>query len=688
MTQAARGLLLLALLAQCLMALAVAPVRADDAPGLRRLALLVGANDGGPLRPMLRHAQSDARSLSAVLVELGGVLPRDARLLLEPSIGAVRTALATLDGDARALVRAGLRSELVFYYSGHSDEFGLLLGKERLSYHDLRELLKGLGVDVRIAILDSCASGAFTREKGGRRRAPFMVDASSAVRGHAFLTSASEDEAAQESDSVGGSFFTHFLVSGLRGAADASGDGKVTLTEAYRYAFDETLAHTGRTRFGAQHPAYDIRLVGIGDLVLTDLRATSSELVLSAEVVGRLFVRDGSGRLVVELGKTPGKARTLALPPGHYVVDLIEGQALARASFDSASDAKVELGLRDFRKLERIAATGRGERYVVRPAAAALVYKLSTNRLSKSPDVLNHCNLALVYDEPAALDGLQLSLGGALVRDHARGVQLAPVFAAARAFSGLQLALVSYSSTEATGFAFGAVAALADGHAHGLLAAPVTWARRLSGVQLGAVNTAATIEGVQIGALNVVTTRVRGVSLGLVNYAEEADVSLAPIAYTRKGGAHAQLSLHDTSLLNVAVRLDATYNYSFVAVGVHPIGAQARRGYSLGAGLGAKLPLYGRTLWLDIDLSVHLVQPQKSWQRGLPNTLDQLRLLLRYEVWKHLSFFAGPTLNVLVQLDRERRVDLGFALRRTVLTNADAQVRVLIWPGFAFGMRF
>ena len=75
-----------------------------------------------------------------------------------------------------------------------------------------------------------------------------MFDQSIDVRGHAILTASAEDEAAQESDRIGGSFFTHYLVSGLRGAADSSADGRVTLTEAYRFAFDETLARTGTTK--------------------------------------------------------------------------------------------------------------------------------------------------------------------------------------------------------------------------------------------------------------------------------------------------------------------------------------------------------------------------------------------------------------------------------------------------------
>ena len=82
---------------------------------------------------------------------------------------------------------------------------------------------------MRLAVLDSCASGALTRVKGGSFQAPFLVDDANKVKGYAILTSSSADEAAQESDRLQASFFTHSLVSGLRGAADTTGDSRVTL---------------------------------------------------------------------------------------------------------------------------------------------------------------------------------------------------------------------------------------------------------------------------------------------------------------------------------------------------------------------------------------------------------------------------------------------------------------------------
>ena len=69
------------------------------------------------------------------------------------------------------------------------------------------------------------------------------------------------------------------LVSGLRGAADVSGDGRITLAEAYRYAFDHTVADTASIG-SRQHPGYNYRMAGQGELVLTEVTQPSASLEL------------------------------------------------------------------------------------------------------------------------------------------------------------------------------------------------------------------------------------------------------------------------------------------------------------------------------------------------------------------------------------------------------------------------
>jgi hypothetical protein len=190
----------------------------------------------------------------------------------------------------------------------------------------LRQRLDDMKADVRIAVLDACASGAFTRVKGGRSRPAFMVDETSAARGHAFLTSSSETESAQESDRIRASYFTHYLVSGFRGAADTSGDGRVTLNEAYQFAFAETLGRTVDTKGGAQHPSFDINLSGAGDVVITDVRQTNARLVLTEDLEGRFYVRVPNQGLVVELYKPRGRRVELALEAGMYEVRVEAGK--------------------------------------------------------------------------------------------------------------------------------------------------------------------------------------------------------------------------------------------------------------------------------------------------------------------------------------------------------------------------
>ena len=154
---------------------------ADGAPSegaevqVRRYALILGVNDGGPDRVQLRYAGTDAMALGRVMNQLGGVHPDDAVVLLDVDRQGLSDGLARLR-SLLASAEEGVRTELFFYYSGHSDEQGLLLGGERIGYSDLRDELHALPADVRIGVLDSCASGAFTRLKGGVRRTPFLVD--------------------------------------------------------------------------------------------------------------------------------------------------------------------------------------------------------------------------------------------------------------------------------------------------------------------------------------------------------------------------------------------------------------------------------------------------------------------------------------------------------------------------------
>jgi hypothetical protein len=338
--------------------LAVAPAHADP---LRRFALVIGSNSGAGEHDQLRYAGHDAAAVADVLQQLGGVSLVDLSLLKEPDTKALDAAFDTLTQRIHDERKKGQRVELVVYYSGHADETGILLAGSHYDYSRLRSRINGVPADVHIAILDSCASGSFTRMKGGTHRPPFLRDTSNQVEGFAFLSSSSADEDAQESDRIGASFFTYFFVAALRGAADRNHDGKITLNEAYQFSYENTLGRTQNTAHGPQHPAYDMHLSGTGDVVITDLRSTSSSLVLPLALKGRVTIVDKDGRVAVELTKDAGETLSLALPNETYSVhvDNKDGEFAATVTLDH--DGEVSFSQDSLHRMTPEETVARGE---------------------------------------------------------------------------------------------------------------------------------------------------------------------------------------------------------------------------------------------------------------------------------------------------------------------------------------
>jgi len=346
-----------------LLILAAGSHAATDVPQsatIDRYVIAISANKGGKGRPTLRYAESDAKSFAGVLKDMGGVEQKNVFLIREPSISFLNSRLNDLDKTLAASKGKSGREEVLVYYSGHADEKGLHLGEETYSWQEFRKRVDALNADVKIAVIDACGSGAITRAKGGVAVPAFMVDQSSDMKGYAFITSSTQDESSQESDKLRGSFFTHSLVSGLRGAGDLSGDGKVTLSEAYQFAFNETLQKTETTMGGAQHPSRDMNLTGTGDVVMTDLRSTSAGMTLDDNIEGRVFIRDASGELVAELYKKSGRPMSLGLPAGRYTVRLEQPAELKETSVSLVDGKQMNVTAANFAKVSAEKTVARG----------------------------------------------------------------------------------------------------------------------------------------------------------------------------------------------------------------------------------------------------------------------------------------------------------------------------------------
>ncbi|MBN2340394.1 MAG: caspase family protein [Deltaproteobacteria bacterium] len=707
---------------------------ADDSVQIRRFALVVGTNNGGPERPRLRFANSDARSFAEVLVELGGVQKRDLLLITDAdrsSLVQAFTKMTHMLNDAKA---QSYKTEMLFYYSGHSDERGLLLGSEIYTYQEIKQQIQKLPARVRIGVLDSCASGSLVRLKGGKRTAPFLVDASSEVKGVALLTSSSADEVAQESDRVGGSYFTHYLVSGMRGAADENRDGRVTLNESYTYAFDETLHRTADTQAGAQHPNYDFRLAGAGDLVLTDLRSGGAVLLFAPEVEGRIFVRDSEGNLLAEINKKSAYPVKLSVPPGRYEVTIDNQGAMQRGMVRVSSSEPTRVNTKTLAAVAKEKTRSRGntdeaegetasgdEPLRYRPFAATIAPGLSTNGRHR---VQNSFALNFIGNG-AVLSGMEV---GAFVNtrsEAARGLQMAGVYNHAGTLHGGQFAMVNTVTSKMVGGQFGFlnISHTSEGAQFSFinLNRDVFW-----GMQAGFINTTAGMNGSQMGFVNLQTGDMRGYQAGFINMSasqigvqtgfinvnryvftgaqigfvnltqsstgaqvgfiniasgESRGAQIGMVNYAGNGILAPTFWVSDTALFNLALKMGNRYTYGIFGASHHPIGDHPHTGIM--AGFGVHLEFH--PLWSEIDVVHHWLAPNLAWQfEGLDN-ISKLRWSLGYRLFDRVSLFVGVSLNNLVS---KARTDIALSNGLTFLEYREDHTAYQMSLGFFLGLQW
>lgn len=663
--------------------------------GIKRFCILVGANDGGPERETLRYAVSDALSLRKVFTTMGGIEIQDCLLQVNPKKEELLEAMVQMESMAGAAAAANQRVEVIFYYSGHSDVEGLLLGDEHLEYRTLRSRFDKIPADVHIAILDSCFSGAFTRLKGGSTQAPFMAETGYDMKGYAFLSSSSSSEASQESDHLRGSFFTHYVVAGLRGAADHNNDERVTLNELYQFAYSETLTRTEKTFAGPQHPNYSIQMSGTGDVVITQVRSGGAVLVLPEFISGRVSIRDSRAGLVAEIRKEHGRETNLALDPESYTILYQDEDLLKQAQIDLGYGSEKRLAQSDFtvveyeyRRLRGTAAAGTsgaaGELEAVPGSTPGTSVSMADDGGTSggaeyrvvpfafyaaplknySDKVVHKTALGLLGSYTTALDGISASLGVGVVEENARWLMANAMgnYIGGEA-DGFQLTLLlNYIEGDSRYIQLASFGNYARGKFEGIQASGVGnivsrdfqgfqssgvfnyTGGHFDGVQVAVGNWAGEIDGIQAGVVNRGGT-VKGVQVGLINIAGQMHgLPIGLINVSRNGGIELQGWTGGVTDFNTAVLFRSGLFYTRFTAGTSAVTNSAHA--SFGLHLGMRIPI--RRFYLDIDAGVNTLDFGKSGIYIQPDdetTEDLLapqgKAVLGFQLTKRFSLFAG-----------------------------------------------
>jgi formylglycine-generating enzyme required for sulfatase activity len=240
--------------------------------GSSRWALLIGVEDYIRLEK-LHYCSADMRALREQLLECG-FPQRQITLLEDKAETKLRPYKSAIDDQLdQSLKLVEADDVLLVAFSGHGVSIG---GKSYLcpldaklsdtdsmiSVDALYERLAKCPAAMKIVLIDACrddprlggdktaASAPDQRELAAKLQRP--------PEGIYCLTSCSPGERSKEDPKLGHGVFMHFVLEGLRGAADTRKRGKVSLEDLCRYARDETKFYVRDKYNEIQRPWYKI----------------------------------------------------------------------------------------------------------------------------------------------------------------------------------------------------------------------------------------------------------------------------------------------------------------------------------------------------------------------------------------------------------------------------------------------
>lgn len=153
----------------------------------------------------------------------------------------------------REFAKSTVNDEIIFVFSGHGFQGGLTCyetdGKNIntvITYDEIQTIMKSARARRKIILAMACYSGGFTL-KGNDNIPQRRTTQKTSVM---LYTSSRPNEVSWERGDMTNSFFISRILEGLRGAADANRDRKVTARELFNYVNPHVVSDTD----GMQHP--------------------------------------------------------------------------------------------------------------------------------------------------------------------------------------------------------------------------------------------------------------------------------------------------------------------------------------------------------------------------------------------------------------------------------------------------
>ena len=198
----------------------------------------------------LRFTDDDAYQMYAFLKSPEGGALNDDQLEILVDERATRANIEAALTDK--LGRADADDIVVFYYSGHGiDGYFVPVdfdgANNLLSHRRVTQLLESSAAKHKLVLADACHSGGLLASKSTTASIDRLYGAFAEARGGtALLLSSKSTEVSLEAQNLRSGVYSHFLLKGMKGAADANGNAIVTVSELHNYLFGRVRDYTGR----------------------------------------------------------------------------------------------------------------------------------------------------------------------------------------------------------------------------------------------------------------------------------------------------------------------------------------------------------------------------------------------------------------------------------------------------------
>lgn len=299
----------------------------------RRWALLVGVDDYVKVQK-LHYCGADIRALGKQLETSG--FPREHVYLLhdEAQKTQYRPVKANIEEQLKLVLGLVEKNDLIVVaFSGHGvhlDGKSYLCPSETdldnpatmIALDSVYERLDKCPAALKLLLVDACRDDP--RLKGQRSLTPqagttgLARSLEAPPKGILLLNSCAPGEVSMEDQAFGHGVFMHFVLQALQGAADANGNGRISLLELALYTNDKTKTYVSRQFNGSQRPALKGDLHDDFDLT----EAAPREMTNS---IGMKLVRIPSGEFLMGSHES-AEALKQALAPYQAKVDSLEDE--------------------------------------------------------------------------------------------------------------------------------------------------------------------------------------------------------------------------------------------------------------------------------------------------------------------------------------------------------------------------